>query len=234
MELNRDAVRPLLVVALPEEAKPLLRLLSRRGHRRLGALPRGPFGREVRFERLRVLTTGMGPQNAAAAFTAAVSAKRPAWVVTSGIAGGLDPALRTGDGCFDTDSEFPKTALLTSLGLTPGISALVSRVAVTAAEKARLRAETGARLVDMESAAIRQLAQAAGIPSATVRTVSDTAGEDLPLDFSTLVDANQQLLPGKLAWAILRSPGKIPALLRLQRSVGIATDRLSAVLAELV
>jgi len=48
------------------------------------------------------------------------------------------------------------------------------------------------------------------------------------------VDANQQLLPGKLAWAILRSPGKIPALLRLQRSVGIATDRLSAVLAELV
>lgn len=234
MELNRDVIRPLLVVALPEEAKPLLRQLARKGHRQLDAGPRGPFGREVRFGRLRVLTTGMGPQNAAAAFAAAVAAERPAWVVTAGIAGGLDPALRTGDGCFDVDPEFPITARLTSSGLTPGISALVRRVVVTAAEKSRLRAETGARLVDMESAVIRQLARAAGIPSATVRTVSDTAGEDLPLDFSALVDANQQLLPTKLAWAILRSPGKIPALLRLQRSVGTATGRLATVLAELV
>lgn len=234
MELNRESVRPLLVVAIPEETKPLLRQLSRKGHRRSEAVARGPFGREVRFERVRVLSTGMGPNNAAAAFSAAVAAERPAWVVTAGIAGGLDPALRTGDGCFDVDPEFPRTALLTSSGLTPGISALVSRVAVTAAEKARLRAETGARLVDMESAAIRQLARAEGIPSATVRTVSDTASEDLPLDFSTLVDAHQQLLPAKLAWAILRSPGKIPALLRLQRSVSMATGRLATLLTELV
>jgi adenosylhomocysteine nucleosidase len=234
VELNRETDRPLLMVALPEEAKPLLRQLSRKGHRRLDAGPRGPFGREVRFERLRVLTTGMGPQNARAAFSAAVAAERFNWVVTAGIAGGLDPALCVGDGCFDVDPEFPRTAQLASLGLTPGICALVSRVAVTSAEKARLRAETGARLVDMESAAIRQLARAAGIPSATVRTVSDTADEDLPLNFGDLVDANQQLLTSKLAWAILRSPGKIPALMRLQRSIGMATGRLATVLAELV
>lgn len=234
MELNQAGAPPLLVVALPEEAKPLLRQLGREGHRQLEAVARGPFGREVRFERVRVLTTGMGPKNAAAAFSAAVEAERPVWVVTGGIAGGLDPALGTGDGCFEAAPGFPHANHLAAMGLTLGTSALVSRVAVTVAEKAQLRAATGARLVDMESAVIRQLAREAGLPSATVRTVSDTASEDLPLDFSALVDADQQLLPGKLAWALLRSPGKIPALLRLQRSVGVATNRLATVLAELV
>lgn len=234
MELNRPPCRPLLVVAIPEEARPLLRALAAKGHRRLDSVARAIAGREVRFETVRLLTTGMGAVNASAAFSEAITAETPPWVVTAGIAGGLDPALQTGDGCFDADPDFPLTDRLIRAGFTPGVCTLVRRVAVTAAEKARLRAETGARLVDMESAVIRELAREAKLPSATARTVSDTAGEDLPLDFSALVDADQRLHPGKFAFALLRSPGKIPALLRLQRSVGIATARLATALSALV
>ncbi len=237
MELTATSPAPLIALALPEESRPLLRCLASALNHRFGPAEktrRGRFGEEVSWPALRVLTTGMGPRNARDAFADALSARQPPWVITGGIAGGLDPELRTGDARFEAEAGFPKLVEFARLGLVPGRFLLVEQVAATAAAKQRLRRETGADLVDMESAAIRELSREAGIPGATLRTISDTAAEDLPLDFSQLVDADQQLVWWKLAGAILRSPGRIPGLLRLQRSVGLATDRLAAILTAVV
>ncbi len=230
MELTSNDALPLLVLALPEESRPVLRRIAA-GRGLPKAVRRGPAGQEVILPTVRVLTTGMGERNARAACTEALDATRPPWVITGGIAGGLEPTLRTGDARYDADPSFPKLAAFHRLGLLPGRCVMVGRIAVTPADKSRLRQQSGADLVDMESAAIREVCRAHGVPSATLRTVSDTAHEALPLDFGQLVDADQQLVWWKLAGAILASPGTIPKLLRLQRSVSLAAGRLAEHLA---
>jgi len=162
-----------------------------------------------------------------------LTGEHPDFVVTSGLAGGLDPALRSGDLVFDADDGFPRTEALRRAA-RPVRFVQVERVAATVAAKAQLRRETSADAVDMESAAIRDLCRARGIPGATLRVVSDPAGEDVPLDFGGLVTADGRLDRGKLALALLRSPGKIPALLRLQQTVVRVSERLAGALVEVL
>jgi adenosylhomocysteine nucleosidase len=96
--------------------------------------------------------------------------------------------------------------------------------------KKRLRDETGADVVEMESAAISAVCRERGIPCATVRVISDTAHEDLPLDFNQLAKADLSMDYGKLAWAVARSPGKIGALMRLQKQIKSAAGKLAETL----
>jgi hypothetical protein len=86
----------------------------------------------------------------------------------------------------------------------------------------------------MESAAIHAVCAGQGIPCATVRVISDTAGEDLPLDFNALSKPDKNLDFGKLFLAIARSPGKIGALMELQRKTKFAAEQLAEVLAKLI
>ena len=81
---------------------------------------------------------------------------------------------------------------------------------------------------------IRALCRARGIRSATVRVVSDAAGDDLPLDFNKLSKPDQSLDFTKLAAALLKQPGKIPALLRLQKNCSLAAARLAEVLGKVL
>jgi hypothetical protein len=64
--------------------------------------------------------------------------------------------------------------------------------------------------------------------------ILDTANEDLPLDFNQLLDPDQQLDKSKLARALLKSPGKVRALLRLQQQSKAAAEKLGQVLAGLL
>jgi adenosylhomocysteine nucleosidase len=105
---------------------------------------------------------------------------------------------------------------------------------VTTAEKAGLRRATSADAVEMESEAIQSLCRERGIPCATVRAISDTANEDLPLDFNQLAKPDLSMHYGKLALAIARSPGKIPDLRRLQKNCRLAAERLAAALIKVI
>ncbi|HXR04871.1 MAG TPA: hypothetical protein VN836_09210, partial [Verrucomicrobiae bacterium] len=72
------------------------------------------------------------------------------------------------------------------------------------------------------------------IPCATVRVISDTATEALPLDFNRLSKPDQSLDYGKLFLAVAKSPGKIGALMELQRKTRFAAEQLAAVLAKII
>ena len=169
----------------------------------------------------------------------------PELVLTCGFAGGLNPDLKLGDVIFESGKRKAESGneleppyvgcyeKLVAAGAKPAKFFCADRVATTVAEKKKLRDETGADAVEMESAAIQAVCAEHGIPCVTVRVISDTAGEDLPLDFNALAKPDKNLDFGKLAWAIVKSPGKIGALMELRKETKVAAERLAEVLAKI-
>jgi len=182
---------------------------------------------------VNLLLTGIGRDNARRTFLAQLEQLTPARVFTCGFAGGLNPAPTVGDVLFTT-SDPDLTAKLLTANASLGKFFCAPRIATTAQEKSNLRQATSADAVEMESEVIQDLCRERKIPCATVRVISDAANEDLPLDFNQLSKSDLSLDYGKLAWAIARSPGKLPALLRLQKNTGLAAERLAAVLAQVI
>jgi adenosylhomocysteine nucleosidase len=178
-----------------------------------------------------ILVTGMGRRNAEKAVREFLAACPTELVLTCGFAGGLDPALAPGAVVFATREE-DLGETLQGAGAKRAEFFCAPRVVVTAAEKQQLRAATGAEAVEMESEGIQALCRERGIACATVRAISDAAGEDLPLDFNRLYRPDLSLDFGKLAWWLLKSPGKIGALLRLRTRCRFAAVQLAGVLAQ--
>lgn len=177
-------------------------------------------------EDVRVVITGMGARNAERATGEALRQWCPARVFTCGFAGALNPDLVIGDVVCTREASVA--------GARPVMIHCASRVAVTVEEKSALRAETGADVVEMESAIIARVCRAAGVECVTLRAISDTAHEDLPLDFNALMTEDEKLSPLKLALAVLKAPLKIPALIRLGKNSARAAERLAEVLARAV
>jgi adenosylhomocysteine nucleosidase len=177
-----------------------------------------------------LLITGMGRRNASEQFRKALDRFTPDRVLTCGFAGALNPALKIGDVLFDADFDAGLADKLGALGALPAKFHCSTRVAVTVAEKTELRRTTGADAVEMESAVIRTLCRERKIPSATIRVISDTASEDLPLDFNALMTSGQKISFPKLALALIKSPQKVPRLMSLQSNTRLAAKRLAGVL----
>jgi adenosylhomocysteine nucleosidase len=206
-----------------------------------------------------IIVTGVGRKNAEKSLREFLATHSPELVLTCGFAGGLNPDLKLGEVVFETANAPLAPSLLASAkpgsppsgervsakmgeGLFSKLSAAgakparffcADRIATTAAEKEKLRAGTGADAVEMESEAIHAVCRERGISCAIVRVISDIAGEDLPLDFNRLSKPDMNLDYGKLAWAIARSPGKIGALLKLQKKTRFAAEKLAAVLVKI-
>ena len=199
---------PVLVCfAVPQEAKPFQKLVRGR-------------------DDVHVLLTGMGARNAERSIRAALEDVRPSHVFSCGFAGALDPELRIGDVITARERALP--------GAKPVTFTCAERIAITVAEKSALRARTSADAVEMESAVVARICRERGIECATLRAVSDTAHDDLPLDFNALMNDDEQLSYSKLALGILRRPNAIPGLMRLGKNSAFAARALAAALAKLI
>jgi adenosylhomocysteine nucleosidase len=201
---------------------------------------------------ISILITGIGLKNAEKSVREFLAINSPELVLTCGFAGGLNPDLKLGEVVFETANAPLAPSLsppsgervsartgeglfskLSAAGAKPAKFFCADRITTTVAEKKKLRAETGADAVELESEAIHAVCREHGIPCATVRVVLDAANEDLPLDFNALAKPDMNLDYGKLAWAIARSPGKIGALRRLQQNCQSAANQLAAVLSKI-
>ncbi|MBM3834318.1 MAG: hypothetical protein FJ403_13825 [Verrucomicrobia bacterium] len=207
--------RILVCFAVKEEARPFLKRIGQRAN-------------------LTTIVTGIGPRNAEKVLGGALLQGRPDLVITSGFAGALDPELKLGDIVFETDETVPCSAALLSTGARSIKFHCADTVAATTLAKRQLWKSTQCQAVEMESVIIRRLCREQCIPSATIRVISDTAHEDLPLDFNQLMTAGDRIDSLKLARALLQRPGKIIQLIRFQRRIQRAAETLGRILEKVV
>ena len=179
-------------------------------------------------DRLRALLAGRSPAGLRA-------------VVSFGIAGGLDPALRPGDIVVarsvtaEGDAapvrfeacERIAAAFLTRLApfgarVTAADLAGVEVPVMTPADKAALRAGTGAAVVDMESQVAAAYAADHSLPFAALRVVCDPADRALPAFAANALKPNGDPDVAAVLAALLRREARIGELIRLARDSGEA------------
>ena len=165
-------------------------------------------------------------------------------LVSWGMAGGLDPRLTPGTIFLpDTVISTAGVALATAGPWRERLAGAVSahhsvnegrlltsaRAVGSLAEKAVLFRETGAMAVDMESAAIAEVAQAHQLPFIAVRVIVDGAGDALPRAVTAAADSEGHLRVWRLLGALARTPGELGPLLRLASRYRAANRSLAVI-----
>jgi hopanoid-associated phosphorylase len=148
-------------------------------------------------------------------------------LISFGIAGALDPALRPGDLILASAVRLPdghrqsvdqKWLVHIAQQLPHARIADVAgsaAIVATAAAKATLRRDSGAVCVDQESHWVAEIADANRVPFIVVRAVADRAGDSLPP--AVLVGLDEQGRPrtGAVIAALLKDPMQIGGLIRV-------------------
>ena len=157
-------------------------------------------------------------------------------VISFGVAGGLDPALKSGDVVVATevlagDARWLagltlNEALMESMGLdgrriVRGRLAGAEQVVAARHLKEALHVETGAAAVDMESHIAADYAAKSGLPFAALRVVSDPAHRALPSLAMAAIKPNGDLDLRQ----IMRSVARNPRTLRDLVTTGIDFNR---------
>lgn len=159
-------------------------------------------------------------------------------LIVVGLAGGLDPKLKTGDAvvydlCINVVGQSAKLycaehlteALFRALQAASlqslcGTGITVSRIITGAADKLRLGEECLALAVDMESFDVVDVCLQYDVPIAVVRVISDEAGHDLP-DFNYAAEPDGTMNHRRMAIAMVRRP---KASIRFLRSLKIVLE----------
>ena len=157
-------------------------------------------------------------------------------VISFGVAGGLDPSLRSGDIVVATEVMAGDARWLAGLSLSEqqiasialgrrrvvrGGLAGVEEVVVGQACKAALRSVTGAAAVDMESHIAAAYAAENDLPFAALRVISDPASRALPAVARAAIKPNGDIDLRKVLTGLARNPRSLRALV----STGIDFNR---------
>ncbi len=228
-----------MVAALASEARALGPSMPRGGTTplsELAALGEGSL----------LAVSGIGRAAADAAARTLIDAGASA-LITFGLAGGLDPALKSGSVVIPNEVigadgiRYPANrawrervaAAISSLRAVSEGAVLTNPHAInTPADKAAAFRATGAAAVDMESAAVAAVAADHKLPFIAVRVIVDTAADKLP---RAVVAASRagRLQFGRLIAGLAMAPGDIAALMQLAQRYRIAMRSLRAIGAHL-
>jgi len=157
-------------------------------------------------------------------------------VISFGVAGGLDPTLKSGDIVVATEvlagdarwlAELPlneeqiASVALKRRRVVRGGLAGVEKVIAARAGKAALWSATGAAAVDMESHIAAAYATEVGLPFAALRVISDPASRALPAIAMSAIKPNGDIDLRKVLRGVARNPLSLRALV----STGIDFNR---------
>jgi len=150
----------------------------------------------------------------------------PDLLIASGFAGALVSDLHVGALVSDSEDGGGDSALTNARHVRFGHS---EHVLASAETKREFRDRTGADVVDMETAAIREVCAAADVPFRSLRAISDGAEDDLGLPPDLLGKLASQPLGSfpSLSWMLLTNPNRRKAFMRLIRDCRTAQTALA-------
>jgi adenosylhomocysteine nucleosidase len=228
-----------VVAALASEARALGPSMPRGGNPPLSELA-------LLGEGSLLALSGIGGIAAAAAAQALIDAGASA-LMTFGMAGGLDPALKPGsvvipcellssDGAryaaCRTWREQVAAAVSPLRAVTEGNLLTSTHAIDTPADKAAAFRTTGAAAVDMESAAVAKIAAQHNLPFIAVRVIVDTAADMLPRAVVAASRAGRVRF-ARLIGGLILAPREIASLVRLAQRYRIAMRSLRVIGAHL-
>jgi adenosylhomocysteine nucleosidase len=187
---------------------------------------------EARIARRLAGTVAIGGGGAEGAEAAAhrLVADGATALLSFGLCGGLNPALRPGALLIpDTvlDGATRHTANAAGFGgPTPHLLLGGTHIAATAEEKRRLRHMTGADAIDLESGPVARVAAETGLPFAVLRAVCDPAEQDLPQAALAALDGAGAIGLLRVLAALAARPAQLPALILLARQAAAARRSL--------
>jgi len=146
-----------------------------------------------------------------------------------GLAGGLDPKLKSGDAIIGErvltesgDVLVADAALCTDVlsrfaagQARMGSLVIVARAISSAREKFAIRERLDADAIDMESSAIAYVARSADVPFVGIRCIVDPAGFNIPPAALAGLDEDGQMRPIQVLEALWQDSRQLPALLEL-------------------
>lgn len=232
-----------LMAAMPDEVKPLLRLVSPVTRENAEGFPLYRFN--IGGAQCVLVESGMGLKRAAAAMEAFIAAVKPRVIVNFGFAGAVLPGLKAGDILlgeqsllFDSRAFTDGAPLASPERLIPGLfpgtiitaDAIVEKKGIASILPAGLRNPA----LDMETWGAALVAEKHGIPLYSVRGISDPADEELGFTIDEFVDKDMNIRIRRVLMTVARKPRIIPQLLRLARNTRETGKKLAEVVTALI
>jgi adenosylhomocysteine nucleosidase len=195
------------------------------------------FSAKVDLAEIGVLLTGVGCRKAWVEATKAIWDCDVDICISSGLAGALREEHRLGEVLVAEKvlaSKWDKVVtcdpVLVSAAASSGAKKVLGfhtadRVILDSAEKHKLGAFADA--VEMESGEILLEAAAFGARVVAIRAISDTANEDLPIDFNKVTNETGEVSVRRVLGEVVSAPTSIPALVRFGRQSNRAAEALA-------
>lgn len=186
---------------------------------------------------------GTGPERATRAAEHLVT-EGVRGLMSFGTAGALVPGLATGEvlvpECVETAAgtlsthgawrvQVMERLTAASLRIVPGNMTEAEAVVGTPAQKAALGAARNAAAVDMESAAVLRVAARHAMPALVLRVIMDPLEMELPAFLLQQSDVYGRTNLAGVVLDLLRSPARLPVILKLSRTFNAATASMRSV-----
>ncbi len=202
------------------------------------------YSAEISGARVEVVLTGAGPNPAASAISQAIQATpdRINFCISSGLAGALRPQYRIGQvlaarevrsGSIESaqrgDTAQSSEALLSfasECGATPVEKFHTAGCVIGKAAEKKYLGES-ADAVEMESYVILSEARRRGVPAIAVRSISDSADEDLPFDMTGIFTQEGRISMPLVLAQVAKHPQSISAVMKLGQSAKTAATELA-------
>ena len=204
---------------------------------------------------------GVGRKNAVKAANCLIESIKVDLLISAGVAGGIRHGLNVGDlvvaesvghsnQCdFDGEElqlesdyvcnkEVFQLAMQVSKGMKMkfhfGSLLTVDKVISCASTKKRIGEQNPFLAVEMESAAVAEVAYEKGVKFAAIRSISDDIDDDLHLDYDSIMSDEGKVKVTSIALEVLKNPQKLSLLRRLNKQTKTAAKSLALFMSELI
>ena len=180
-----------------------------------------------------VAVGGIGEKFARRAAEVAIDCVQPKLLLSAGIVGAISPKLKVGD--VGRIREVVDVATGTRYSSSAGGDWVLatSQDISDATEKQELCAKFGADVVDMEGAAVAQVAKERGLEFGSIKSISDDAAFDMP-PLNRFIDENGRFATRKFLIFVALHPRWWSTLSRIKENSSIASRNLCAAVEHLL